>query len=358
MKKVLIIEDELILRDEVADWLRFENYDVAVAGNGVEGIELAVRLKPDIILCDIMMPVMDGKRFLYELKTIESTSMIPFIFMSALSEREHIRDGMVLGADDYVTKPFTRQELLNAVNSQLQKYAAIEEKTNKAINSIRNNIITYLPHELRTPLNSIIGYSSMLSDMAEDFSYNEISEMGRTIAAGGKRLHRLIENYLLYVQLELVNEFEMGLVECENLEPILFAECFQVASKYVRSNCLKFSVEPAALMIDENMLRKIVYELVDNAFKFSGTESIVEVNGKTEGNGFSLVIKNNGRSISQAEIKSIGAFMQFDRDTNEQQGSGLGLILVKRMLEIAGGRLEFLNTEPNCTEVKCWLPSA
>jgi two-component system, sensor histidine kinase and response regulator len=356
MKKVLLIEDELVLRDEVADWLRFENYDVSVAGNGVEGLEMVVSLKPDLILCDIMMPLMDGKRLLFELRAKEETSMVPFVFMSALSEREHIRDGMVLGADDYLTKPFTRKELLSAVESRLRKYAAMEEKTEKAVNSIRNKIISYLPHELRTPLNGIIGYSSMLSEMAEDFSYAEIGEMGRNIADGGKRLHRLIENYLLYIQLELMHEIDSGIVEKENLEAVIFAECFQIANKYSRKNNLQFKIMPASVKVDEIMLRKIIYELVDNAFKFSLPESMIEVEGKVDEAEFSLSIKNIGVGFSKGEIDQIGAFMQFGREKNEQQGSGLGLILIKRMLELAGGSLQIKSVQDEYTEVTCRFP--
>jgi two-component system sensor histidine kinase/response regulator len=356
MKKILLIEDEVVLRDEVADWLRFENYDVSVAGNGALGLELALKINPDLILCDIMMPEMDGKRLLYELRVNEATTMIPFIFMSALSEREHIRDGMVLGADDYITKPFSRKELLSAVDSRLKKALAIEEKTEKAMNSIRNNIITHLPHELRTPLNSIIGYSSMLAEMTEGFSYDEIAEMGRNIATGGKRLHRLIENYLLYVQLELMHDIDIGAVESENLESIVFGECFQVASKYSRTNCLIISIEPASVRMDEIMLRKIIFEIVDNAFKFS--ENLVEITGTVENDFYCLKINDAGIGFTENEIKNIGAYMQFDRNVNEQQGSGLGLVLVKRMLDISGGQLKIDSSKGQGSAIRCLLPVA
>ncbi len=356
MKKILLIEDEVVLRDEVADWLRFENYDVSVAGNGVEGMELILTQRPDLILCDIMMPLKDGKRLLYELRAIEETALIPFIFMSALSERDHIRDGMVLGADDYVTKPFTRKELLGAVESRLRKFAAFEKINEKAVNSLRNNIITHLPHELRTPLNSIIGYSSMLSEMTKEFSYDEIAEMGRSIANGGKRLHRLIENYLLYIQLELMHEVDQDLIESENLESIVFAECFQIATKYSRTNDLKVTIEPAAVKVDEYMFRKIIFEIVDNAFKFSLPESIVVVEGKLEKDGFYLRIKNIGVGFTKAEILHIGAFMQFGREKNEQQGVGLGLILVQRMLELLGSNLQIDNLNEGLTVVTCRFP--
>lgn len=121
MKKVLIIEDDLSLRENTAELLELAGYEVTMAPNGKIGVELAKNNLPDIIVCDIMMPEMDGYGVLQELSSLEVTQHVPFIFLSAKTERSEIRKGMNLGADDYLTKPFEEEELLNALESRLAK---------------------------------------------------------------------------------------------------------------------------------------------------------------------------------------------------------------------------------------------
>ncbi len=126
--KIVIIEDDPVIQEAVLDWLMFEGYETYGASNGREGIELVLSVLPDLIISDIMMPEMDGYQVLQHLQSNPSTSMIPFIFMSALADRQSVRQGMNLGADDYLTKPFTNSELLGAVQSRLSKHTAVAQK--------------------------------------------------------------------------------------------------------------------------------------------------------------------------------------------------------------------------------------
>jgi len=121
MKKILIIEDDISLRENTAEILELSGYEVDMAPNGKVGVARAKELLPDIIVCDIMMPEKDGYAVLRELSSNESTKHIPFIFLSAKTERSEIRKGMDLGADDYLTKPFEEEELLSALESRLAK---------------------------------------------------------------------------------------------------------------------------------------------------------------------------------------------------------------------------------------------
>lgn len=335
--KILLTEDEVGLRDEVADWLAFEGYQVILAANGKEALEKLKRHTPDLILSDIMMPGMDGKRFLYELRAREQNKMTPFVFMSALSERDHIRHGMELGADDYVSKPFTRDELLKAIEVRLKKHEEQLNQKHAALDSLRSQIISHMPHELRTPLNSIIGFGGLLADMADDFSMDEIAKMGENIMKGGVRMHRLVENYLLFVQLELVKEVNMKTVDASVLESLIYEEVYLIANKYQREGDLKIKIEKADLHIDEFMLRKIIQELVENAFKFSKAGSKVTVSGVNDNADYKIEIEDEGIGMTPAEINNVGAFMQFKRDKNEQQGSGLGLSIVMKMMHILKG---------------------
>ena len=121
MKKILLIEDNNDIRDNPAEILTMANYEVYTAENGKAGVESALREKPDLIICDIMMPVLDGYGVLHMLHKNPDVQHTPFIFLTAKAERSDVRKGMELGADDYITKPFSGTELLNAVESRFKK---------------------------------------------------------------------------------------------------------------------------------------------------------------------------------------------------------------------------------------------
>jgi len=140
MKNILIIEDEEELRDGIAEILSYEGYNVSQAANGSEGLKLAVKKSPDLILCDILMPEIDGYEVLRQLKARKQNAIIPFIFLTALNERVNYRRGMELGADDYLTKPFSREELLKAVSSQIYKYSNFEKQIKLKVDQIENDL--------------------------------------------------------------------------------------------------------------------------------------------------------------------------------------------------------------------------
>jgi len=127
MKKILLIEDNLDIRENTSEILALANYQVIVAENGKIGVELAQQEKPDLIICDIMMPELDGYGVLHILSKKDETVNIPFIFLTAKTEKLDIRKGMNLGADDYLTKPFDDTDLLNAVEARLKK-SAVQRK--------------------------------------------------------------------------------------------------------------------------------------------------------------------------------------------------------------------------------------
>jgi DNA-binding response OmpR family regulator len=127
MKSILLIEDDTILRENTSELLELANYHVVTAPNGKIGLEVAKNTLPDIIVCDIMMPELDGYGVLEGLSGNENTKHIPFIFLSAKTERKDVRKGMDLGADDYITKPFEEEELISAIESRLAKAAILKD---------------------------------------------------------------------------------------------------------------------------------------------------------------------------------------------------------------------------------------
>ncbi len=140
MKKILIIEDNLEVRENVAEILELSNFEVFTAENGKIGVQLANQEKPDLIICDVMMPELDGFGVLHILSKKPQTASIPFIFLTAKAEKADFRKGMNLGADDYITKPFDDSELLDAIEIRLKKSAAHQEVFNKTEEGFRTFI--------------------------------------------------------------------------------------------------------------------------------------------------------------------------------------------------------------------------
>jgi len=153
MKKVLLIEDDTVLRENTAELLGLFNFDVQTAVNGKQGIEIAKKELPDIVVCDIMMPEVDGYGVLDSLSKDPSTKFIPFIFLSAKTERKDVRRGMDLGADDYITKPFKEEELVSAIESRMAKAAILKD----AREDNPNNDTSAEPDEIKS-LNELKTY--------------------------------------------------------------------------------------------------------------------------------------------------------------------------------------------------------
>ena len=136
MKKILIIEDDIVLRENTAEFIKGQNFEVFVAEDGLVGIQQTLKHLPDLILCDISMPNMNGYDFYKTIKQIKVTSTIPLVFFSARTESEDIRIGMQLGADDYITKPFSLYELLKVINTRLTKYETLEKVNNEKLHAL------------------------------------------------------------------------------------------------------------------------------------------------------------------------------------------------------------------------------
>lgn len=161
MKKVLLIEDDAALRENTAELLELSNYKVITAPHGRLGIALAKEQLPDIIVCDIMMPEVDGYGVLEELSIHHETSQIPFIFLSAKTEHKEIRKGMNLGADDYLTKPFEEQELFDAIESRLAKATILK-------GLIKTTAEQTVPEDQLRSLNEL---KNFFDDNGEEYSY-------------------------------------------------------------------------------------------------------------------------------------------------------------------------------------------
>jgi len=356
MTKILVIEDEELVRENLLDFLEAEDYQTIDACNGKIGVELAQKHLPDLIICDVMMPELDGYGVLEKLSNNSATATIPFIFLTAKADKTDRRDGMNLGADDYLTKPFTIMELKSAIEARLGRQREIKKK----FDDLRNSITLALPHEMRTSLNGILGSSQLMMD-PDSLDSEEIQEMAETIYNSGKRLLRLTENFLRYTEVEILATDPERIDQLQNsmsssVEEIITKLTQQVARKRRREADVQAQLQDASVRMSDGRFKTMVEELIDNAFKFSDVGTPVQVVSTVENDTFILSVNDQGRGMTKAQIADLGAYLQFDRKEYEQQGIGLGLVLAKRLAELHGGQLTIESILGEQTTVKVILP--
>ena len=366
MSKILVIDDEPWLREMIHQALTAMQFEVIEAGDSETGIQLARENLPDLILCDINM---DGKSdagfsLLAKLREEPATAAIPFILMTGMADAAGMRHGMSLGADDYLPKPFKVEELYATVNARLQKVQTVRNEAEKKLSLLRSQISLMMPHEMRTPLNGIISNAELLAESADSFDAATIMEMSREICVSAQRLERLIENFLIYAQLELVASDPdkiAGLTSARNpnAAEIVRGEATAQAAKAGRPNDLLLKLEAATVSVAENYLRKIVAELVQNAFKFSEAGRRVEMTLTAGHATAELSVRDSGKGFSTEQIQRVGAYLQFERKMEDQQGLGLGLAIAKKLAELHHGSLDITSTpgEGSCITVKLPLAS-
>jgi len=361
MKKILVIDDEEWLREMVRMALSQRGYDIVEALNGVMGVEVARKQLPDLILCDVNMDKMDGYATLSSLRNDDATSAIPFILMTGLADNAGMRHGMELGADDYLPKPFTLDALYGAVEARLRKAETVKAQAEGALEDLRANISMMLPHELRTPLNGILAFGEILAAEPATLTLEEIADMGQTIYQSGRALERLIETFLIYSQLEMLAADRQKMIALrgkQTAQPAALIElqATRKAGEVKRAADLLCKLAPVPVPISEEYFARLVGELVHNAFKFSqpGNPVTVELAATPEAVIFSVT--DQGRGFEPDQISKVGAFMQFDRKTHEQQGLGLGLTIARRLAELHGGVLAIQSEKGVSTTVTVRLP--
>jgi signal transduction histidine kinase len=361
MKKILVIDDEEWLREMVQMALSQRGYDVVEAENGAVGIEKARKELPDLILCDVNMEKVDGYHTLSSLRNEPATAAIPFILMTGLADNAGMRHGMELGADDYLPKPFTIDGLFAAVDARLKKAQTVRAEAERKLSDLRDNISMMLPHELRTPLNGILTFGAILQNDAATLQPGDITDMGETICESGRRLERLIENFLIYTQLELwaVDPQKVNLLrgtQTTDSANLIREHAQKQAGEAKRLADLQLSLGNVPVPMGAEYLAKVVDELVQNAFKFSKPGTVVRVTLAETPAATMLLVNDVGRGLSTEHIARVGAYMQFDRKEHEQQGLGLGLTIARRLTELHGGTLA-IQSEPGAgTSVSVKLP--
>jgi CheY-like chemotaxis protein len=291
MKKILVVDDNNDIRENTAEILSLAGYEVSMAENGKRGVELALKQLPDLIVCDIMMPELDGYGVLHLLKKNPSTENIPFIFLTAKTERTDFRKGMELGADDYITKPFDDLELLRAVEIRLKKmdiiqsqYSAGEKGANEMLKDLKTSGIAALnPDDYDTAT-----FAKKMSVYAEGKRPKYIYY----IKSGKIKTYRLHEqgkeyitnlyntgDYMGYLAImeninyddsaEVLEDAELALIPKEDFLNSLYND-LTIASRFIRliSKDIKEKEERLLRLAYDSLRKRVAKGIVDIAQKF------------------------------------------------------------------------------------------
>jgi signal transduction histidine kinase len=350
--QVLVIEDEADVRSNIIEILGSGGFETIDAPNARLGLDLARVHSPDLILCDIKMPDLDGYHVLQEIRSHPKTATIPFIFLSAKTYPTDLRQGMNLGADDYLTKPFRRLELLETISARLKKHQTLVQleqqmKDLQAQTCQRGELLNTITHDLRAPLTTIKVALQMMDTLPDKRQqYMDIA------LAGCEQCDELIQNLLDLYQLEagettIVPE-AMDVQDC--LQRI--HNLFEVRTCNYGQLLVWDVPEVLPPMVSDTIsIQRILVELLNNACKYTPHHGKIlltvresEIGGALPSLIFTI---RNQAEIPAAALPHI--FNKFYRvpggDRRQRGGTGLGLALVQKLASQLGGQIQVESAE-------------
>ena len=352
-KKILLVDDEAELRDTISELLIHSNYNVMTAQNGHEALKILDFWTPDLIISDIMMPIMDGNLFYDIVKDTNTINQIPFIFLTAMNDEEEKEKCILNGVDHFVAKPFKIENLLKIINTKIDRF----EKIKNAYNTINASNNSYFIHEINTPLHGILGSINLLIKNKERFEENEIDMFYNSIKISGERLNRTLKNSILYRDLKN-NDLDF----LDDYISEISKEFSKVKDKIAsidgkQAKRIVFNVYESNVKIKVEYLHFILFELLDNALKFSEINKKIIVSGKKYNSEYyQLTIQDYGIGFTETEIKEINVNQQFNRDKKEQQGLGLGLFISKTLIKKIKGVFSIVSQKDIGTTIIIYLP--
>jgi two-component system sensor histidine kinase/response regulator len=338
--KILIIEDDLEIRNSLHDMLEIHGHAVTDAADGIEGVRLAKSFLPDLIFCDIAMPAMGGYEVISTLRQHPPCCEIPFIFLTARANRADQRHGMSLGADDYITKPFSEKEIFDAVSARTRRQQPSRNRIARLL--AERQVVADAPwsHELMTPLCGILGGLELLEVASAPLEPGELKNVIAIIRAGAERQHALARKLVLYYELERLKAAvpHESVYSCDAVATVVDGAA-RAAEEERRADDLVVRCEPGSVPVSKPHLLAVVAELVSNACRFSKSGQPVTVAGIRDGKNYRIEVVDQGVGMTAEQRTKVDAFTQFGREKREQQGLGLGLAIVRGVAELSGGEL-------------------
>lgn len=353
-QRILVVEDHQSMLTAIENILTSEGYEVITATDGIEALNKMEQTVPDLILADIMMPRMDGYTLYEQVRSRSEWVPIPFIFLTAKSEPEDILRGKKLGAEDYITKPFSAAELTIAVESRLKRSQAIHKAAETEFNDLKQQIITVLGHELRTPLTYISGYTDLALEDIPNLSPESFEDFLQGIKQGTDRLTRLVEDLLMLTRLDTgqaAEEFRLLVETNRSLGEIVRQTVEQHREKAeAKGLTLKTDIAPELppVKLCKPFFVNALNRLIDNGIKFTRDEGgQVTVSVHPSDGWVKTTVDDEGVGIAPDKIPHVfDRFRQIDRDRMEQQGTGIGLAIAQGLIALHGGEIT-IESEPD-----------
>jgi signal transduction histidine kinase len=343
---ILVVEDDAALAEGIQDMLELSQYKVQIATNGRDAIEKISQRPPDLIVSDVMMPEIDGFTLLQRIRANPSWISIPFIFLTAKKEKQDIRHGFAMGAEDYLPKPFDWDDLKVAVRARLDRAQQIQDIARLELKEMKTRIINMLNHEFRTPLTYITGYAELIQ--ADDLSPQQMQRFLKGLQSGSARLGRLIDDFLTLIAFETNDAQEDYLLMRDNycdwqgMIQRAFQRYADDAAKHKVKLSYKIAEDLPRIWLSARQIEDVIERLVSNAIKFSLTDpGEVQVTVAEHEGGVQIAVSDQGIGIPAMHLPRIfEPFYQVDRDVHEQQGAGVGLAIAKYIVDLHGGRIE------------------
>jgi two-component system sensor histidine kinase/response regulator len=342
--KVLIVDDVvsnvLLLKILLAN----EKFQVCTASNGKDCIEISRKEHPDLILLDVMMPDLNGFDTAVILKKGEDTKDIPIIFLTALNTPQDLVHGFQVGASDFLTKPFNKEELVMRVTQQISLVAAkrIIEQQNQELRATLNNrdkMYSVIAHDLRSPMASIrmvlnLVVASASPETVGEEIYNLLDQANRE----SEEVHDLLDNLLKWTKSQTgrLNVVKQEL-ELNDIIPGV-VEIFDTiaATKHIKLE-LKSESDSLKVEADNDMLKTVVRNFLSNAIKFSPADSTIEITMTKENEFAKVSVRDHGVGIASDRLDSIFHKGETTYGTGGEEGSGLGLQLCQDFARKNGG---------------------
>jgi signal transduction histidine kinase len=354
MKTILLIDDNHELVKTYGLVLRQKGYNIIEANSGVTGLEQARKHLPDLILSDIHMPGGDGSTLLRDIRRDPELRSKQVVLMTGRPDLVTPRKGMDDGADDFLIKPVSLEALLNCVTARLNRATISWRVEDKTLAQLLSTVPPQLPHEFFTPLAGIMGLMEIVRGNSAGFTPAEVDDIHNDVYKSALRLHRTLKNYLLILDLQTASpEAVPSPLSSLEMEKVIQAGVEEALRHNERRNDVTLRMSACSVSVKPDDLSRIVEELTDNACKFSrqGTPVVVELSADGR-----LNITDEGRGLTAEEISQIGAFQQFDRKKHEQQGLGLGLVLVQKLTARCGAKFSMNSQTGQGTQANIAFP--
>lgn len=359
---VLVVDDNPLIVNVLKSLLASQDYKVYVSTNGEEALDVLNKKDIDVVICDVMMPQMDGYQLHQTMRQKSEHAHIPFLFLTALSDNSEITKGMEIGADDYLVKPFDPRELLSIVKGKVQRSRNIKNSSQEKYDVFRKKIIHTLSHEFRTPLVAINTGTELLIEQKQSIDDKKIQNLLEAIRRGGQRLEKLVSDFMLLQQIEAGMAQKLYQTRASKvLVSELVSEVLEDFSEQFAND--KFAVN--VVNHDESLdvyaygpqVKDILSRFISNCVKFKLKDCKIDIVIYSQETEAVIEIKDRGIGIDVNKVKeAIDLFGQIDREKLEQQGSGLGLAIASRYAGINQGNIEFEKREGGGSVVSLILP--